>query len=228
MSPEGLIPASTPKPTRCHRRRRPQPGRSTATPEPGSTPTHSLPKTPGRNSTRAIQRLRRHGVPAAGRAEEPRPPHRRPSVTYRSPRGAGPGGRQRTSPSDPGESVGLVGEERVRKSTMGGPYSGSCRRWPSGPGGSCSTGVDLSADPDAWRQARGDELSLVFQDPATRLDPLQRIDSHFVELIRAHRSGTSKADAARLAREALAAVGVPPARPGSTPTSSPAGCASGS
>jgi oligopeptide/dipeptide ABC transporter ATP-binding protein len=52
----------------------------------------------------------------------------------------------------------------------------------------------------------------VFQDPATRLDPLQRVESHFVELIRAHRPGTSKAAAARLARETLAAVGVPPDR----------------
>jgi peptide/nickel transport system ATP-binding protein len=52
----------------------------------------------------------------------------------------------------------------------------------------------------------------VFQDPATRLDPLQRIEGHFVELIRAHRPGTSKAEAARLGREALTAVGVPPNR----------------
>jgi oligopeptide/dipeptide ABC transporter ATP-binding protein len=72
--------------------------------------------------------------------------------------------------------------------------------------------IDLTADAEAWRRARGDRLSLVFQDPATRLDPLQRIEGHFVELIRAHRPGTSKADAARMGREALAAVGVPPGR----------------
>ena len=73
-------------------------------------------------------------------------------------------------------------------------------------------GADLTADAEGWRRARGDRLSLVFQDPATRLDPLQRVESHFVELIRAHRPGTSRADAARLGRETLAAVGVPPAR----------------
>ncbi|HYT39555.1 MAG TPA: ABC transporter ATP-binding protein, partial [Acidimicrobiia bacterium] len=73
-------------------------------------------------------------------------------------------------------------------------------------------GVDLTADDDAWRRARGDRLSLVFQDPATRLDPLQRVEAHFVELIRAHRPQIPRADAASLARETLAAVGVPPAR----------------
>src|SRR5205823_5665719 len=66
-------------------------------------------------------------------------------------------------------------------------------------------------------RARGDRLSLVFQDPATRLNPLQRVESHFVELIRAHRPRTPKAEAARMAREALAAVGVPPARAGQYP-----------
>jgi oligopeptide/dipeptide ABC transporter ATP-binding protein len=73
-------------------------------------------------------------------------------------------------------------------------------------------GVDLTADADAWRKARGDRLSLVFQDPATRLDPLQRVESHFTELVRAHRPRTSRADAVRLAHETLAAVGVPPSR----------------
>jgi oligopeptide/dipeptide ABC transporter ATP-binding protein len=38
------------------------------------------------------------------------------------------------------------------------------------------------------------------------------VESHFTELIRAHRPKTSRADAVRLAHETLSAVGVPPAR----------------
>src|SRR5207244_2263572 len=69
-----------------------------------------------------------------------------------------------------------------------------------------------AAEAAARRRARRERLSLVYQGPATRLDAVQRVESHFVELIRAHRPGTSRADAAQLAREPLAAVGVPPNR----------------
>src|SRR5207302_1684220 len=110
------------------------------------------------------------------------------------------------------ESVGLVGESGCGKSTLGRAVLGVLPAVAERTGRVLLDGVDLTADADAWRRARGDRLSLVFQDPATRLDPLQRVESHFVELIRAHRPGTSKADAAQLARETLAAVGVPPNR----------------
>jgi peptide/nickel transport system ATP-binding protein len=111
-----------------------------------------------------------------------------------------------------GESVGLVGESGCGKSTLGRAVMGILPPVAEPAGRVMLAGIDLTADGEAWRRARGDELSLVFQDPATRLDPLQRIESHFVELIRAHRPGTSKAEAARLGLEALAAVGVPPSR----------------
>jgi len=134
------------------------------------------------------------------------------SVTYRSPRGpvrAVDGVSLRVGA---GQSVGLVGESGCGKSTLGRAVLGILPPVAERDGRVLLDGVDLTADAEAWRRARGDRLSLVFQDPATRLDPLQRVESHFVELIRAHRPGTSKADAARLARETLAAVGVPPDR----------------
>jgi peptide/nickel transport system permease protein len=134
------------------------------------------------------------------------------SVIYRSPRGDVHAVDSVNLAVAAGESVGLVGESGCGKSTLGRAVLGILPPVASRDGRVTLDGVDLTADPEAWRQARGDELSLVFQDPATRLDPLQRIESHFVELIRAHRPGTSKAEAARLGREALAAVGVPPAR----------------
>ena len=134
------------------------------------------------------------------------------SVVYRSPRGPVRAVDGATLAVRPGESLGLVGESGCGKSTLGRAVLGILPPVAERDGRVLLDGVDLTADPEAWRRARGDELSLVFQDPATRLDPLQRIESHFVELIRAHRPGTSKAEAARIGREALAAVGVPPNR----------------
>ncbi len=134
------------------------------------------------------------------------------SVTYRSARGPVHAVQNVSLAVRAGESVGLVGESGCGKSTLGRAVMGVLPPVAERTGQVLLDGVDLTADAEAWRRARGDRLSLVFQDPATRLDPLQRIESHFVELIRAHRPGTSKADAARMSREALAAVGVPPAR----------------
>jgi peptide/nickel transport system ATP-binding protein len=134
------------------------------------------------------------------------------SVTYRSARGPVQAVDGVSLAIAAGESLGLVGESGCGKSTLGRAILGVLPAVAERTGRVVLDGVDLTADADAWRRARGDRLSLVFQDPATRLDPLQRVESHFVELIRAHRPGTSKAEAARMAREALAAVGVPPAR----------------
>ena len=134
------------------------------------------------------------------------------SVIYRSARGPVRAVEGVSLAVGAGESVGLVGESGCGKSTLGRAVLGVLPAVAERTGRVVLDGVDLTADAEAWRKARGDRLSLVFQDPATRLDPLQRVESHFVELIRAHRPDTSKADAARLARETLAAVGVPPAR----------------
>ncbi|HEV7861324.1 MAG TPA: dipeptide/oligopeptide/nickel ABC transporter permease/ATP-binding protein [Acidimicrobiia bacterium] len=134
------------------------------------------------------------------------------SVTYRSARGPVRAVDGVTLAVEEGQSVGLVGESGCGKSTLGRAVLGVLPAVAERTGRVVVDGVDLTADDDAWRRARGDRLSLVFQDPATRLDPLQRVEAHFVELIRAHRPGTSRADAASLAGETLAAVGVPPGR----------------
>ena len=139
------------------------------------------------------------------------------SVTYRSARGPVRAVDGVSLAVDAGESVGLVGESGCGKSTLGRAILGVLPAVAERTGRVLLDGVDLTADAEAWRRARGDRLSLVFQDPATRLNPLQRVESHFVELIRAHRPRTPKAEAARMAREALAAVGVPPARAGQYP-----------
>ena len=76
---------------------------------------------------------------------------------------------------------------------------------------------------------RGPELGLIFQEPMTRLDPLQTIEAHFRETI-AHPpspiSASRRSAAARWRRSR--GMGIPPTRFSSTRTSSRAGCASGS
>ena len=222
MSPEGLIPGLEAEADT------PGPALATADAEPADLlPTADAPSVEGaeRELPRSIEPVRPAGPPfseripadsAVFRAENGRTS---PvlvvddvSVSYRSPRGAVRAVDSADLTVAPGESVGLVGESGCGKSTLGRAVLGILPPVAEHRGRVVLDGVDLSADPEAWRRARGDELSLVFQDPATRLDPLQRIEGHFIELIRAHRPGTSKADAARMGREALAAVGVPPAR----------------
>jgi len=215
MSPEGLIPGvdveadAVPPPPAA-------PTVASADGEAaGPAPTDDAPlvEDGGKELPRSIQAVRSASVatsrPADGRAALVVDDL---SVSYRSPRGAvhAVDGVHLTVAA--GESLGLVGESGCGKSTLGRAVLGILPPVAEQDGRVLLDGVDLTADPEAWRQARGDELSLVFQDPATRLDPLQRIESHFVELIRAHRPGTSKGEAAKLGREALAAVGVPPAR----------------
>lgn len=133
-------------------------------------------------------------------------------VTYHTPRGPvtavdGVSLRVRA-----GESVGLVGESGCGKSTFGRAVLGVLPAGADVEGVVVLDGENLTSDPRRWRRARGDHLGLVFQDPATRLDPLQRVEDHFTETIRAHRPGTPAAKARQMAREALASVGVPAAR----------------
>jgi oligopeptide/dipeptide ABC transporter ATP-binding protein len=134
------------------------------------------------------------------------------SVTYRTHRGPVTAVDGVSLAVAAGESVGVVGESGCGKSSLGRAALGVLPPGAELSGRVIVDGTELSADPLRWRKARGDRIALVFQDPATRLDPLQRIDVHFVETIRAHRPGTSPRQARQMARAALAAVGVPPAR----------------
>jgi peptide/nickel transport system ATP-binding protein len=113
----------------------------------------------------------------------------------------------------PGESVGLVGESGCGKSSLG---RGLVQLLPPGAGVRGSVRLDgdelVGAATNDLRRRRGDEIALIFQEPMTRLDPLMKVSSHFVETIRAHRPGTSKADARHQARAALAQMGIPPTR----------------
>jgi oligopeptide/dipeptide ABC transporter ATP-binding protein len=96
-----------------------------------------------------------------------------------------------------GETLGLVGESACGKSTLGR----AILRLVSEPGEIVGgqillNGEDLlSKDAKEMAQIRGRNVSMIFQDPMTSLNPLQRIDHHFTETIRTHEAKTTKAEA---------------------------------
>ena len=109
----------------------------------------------------------------------------------------------------PGEIHGLVGESGAGKSTVGAAVMGLIQS----PGRIASGSIRLNdqeltgLDPDAWRKFRGAEISMIFQDPLTSLDPLFTIGDQLVETIR-HHSGLGETAARDRARELLEAVGI--------------------
>ena len=69
--------------------------------------------------------------------------------------------------------------------------------------------LDLALLPEVERRhLRGDEISMVFQDPSSSLDPLRRVGDQIADGILAHRD-MSRAAAFTRAVEHLAAVGLP-------------------
>ena len=92
------------------------------------------------------------------------------------------------------ESVGLVGESGCGKSMI---LKTILRMLPHG--GYQSDGeiflngdrIDKTEDKD-FEKIRGRKISMIFQDPLTSLNPVQRIAAHIVEAIRFHEPQTKK------------------------------------
>jgi oligopeptide/dipeptide ABC transporter ATP-binding protein len=57
-------------------------------------------------------------------------------------------------------------------------------------------------------EIRGAEIGMVFQDPMTSLDPVQRILEHLTETIRTHEPEVSKIDARKRAEELIERLGI--------------------
>ncbi|MEM9807928.1 MAG: ABC transporter ATP-binding protein [Cyanobacteria bacterium P01_D01_bin.56] len=110
----------------------------------------------------------------------------------------------------PGEMLGLVGESGCGKSTLG---RAALRLLPNGSriqGQSLFSGRNVfELPPQEIRRFRGEAVSLVFQDPMTRLDPLMTIGDHCVETLRAHRTDLSKSAAKEIAIVTLESVNIP-------------------
>ena len=109
-----------------------------------------------------------------------------------------------------GEILGLVGESGCGKSTLGK----ALMRLHDGPA-SITDGelwfngrnlmeLSLRDMPDI----RGAEIGMVFQDPMTSLNPIQRIIDHLTETIHAHEPETSDATARARAKELVERLGI--------------------
>ncbi|MDT0417684.1 ABC transporter ATP-binding protein [Streptomyces sp. DSM 41982] len=109
----------------------------------------------------------------------------------------------------PGETLALVGESGSGKSTIALAAMGLLDTNARATGSAVVAGTQVVGTPDSALAAlRGKSVSMVFQEPATALDPLTRIGRQISEVIRNHREVSAK-EAAAEAVELLRRVGIP-------------------
>ena len=111
-----------------------------------------------------------------------------------------------------GQTLGIVGESGCGKSVTCLTIMGlNPKRNTTSSGEAVWKGRDLlTMKPNELRQIRGGEISMIFQDPMTSLNPVHTIGRQLVEAILLHRDVTKRVARAR-ALELLKAVGIPKA-----------------
>jgi len=110
-----------------------------------------------------------------------------------------------------GETFGLVGESGCGKTTLSMALMGLLPKAARVSGQILFRGADLTTMSESQRRKlRGDRIGMVFQDPATSLDPTFGIGSQVADTLRAH-STMSRKQAKVRALELLAEVGIPAA-----------------
>lgn len=110
-----------------------------------------------------------------------------------------------------GEALGLVGETGAGKTTLA---RGIMRLIPQPPGEIVSgeiiyEGNDLlKLSEKEMRQMRGRQISMIFQDPMTSLNPVMTVGDQILEVIRNHHPELSKQEAKKQAGDMLEMVGI--------------------
>ena len=115
---------------------------------------------------------------------------------------------------EPGETLGIVGESGCGKSVTA---TSILRLLPPrtseiDPSSSIKLeGRELTALPEReFRQIRGKEISMIFQEPMTSLNPVQTVGCQMMEMVRAHQR-LSRKDAEDICTAMLRKVGIPAA-----------------
>jgi peptide/nickel transport system ATP-binding protein len=111
-----------------------------------------------------------------------------------------------------GQTLGIVGESGSGKSVTCLTIMGlNPKRNTISSGEALWKGKNLlTAKQRELRQIRGDEMSMIFQDPMTSLNPVHTIGTQLVEAVQLHRDVTTRVARAR-SLELLKAVGIPKA-----------------
>jgi len=111
-----------------------------------------------------------------------------------------------------GQTLGIVGESGCGKSVTCLTIMGLNPKRNTVVGGEALwKGNDLlTMKPSDLRAVRGDEISMIFQDPMTSLNPVHTIGRQLIEAVLLHRDVTKRVARAR-ALELLKAVGIPKA-----------------
>ena len=111
---------------------------------------------------------------------------------------------------DKGETLAIVGESGSGKSVTIKAVTKLLAANAVVKGGSITyKGQDiLNMDDKAFSQIRGNEISLIFQDPLSSLDPVMKIGKQITETLRL-KLKMSKEDAKKRAIELMGAVGIP-------------------
>ena len=109
-----------------------------------------------------------------------------------------------------GETLGIVGESGSGKSVTCLTIMGlNAKRNTVSSGEALWKGKNLlDMKPRELRDVRGNEISMIFQDPMTSLNPVQTIGNQLIEAVQLHRDVSQRVARAR-AVELLKAVGIP-------------------
>ncbi len=154
-------------------------------------------------SRQRVSSMSRHGADSQRR----KPPD---GLLHRQ--GSHPGRRRRIFDIKPGETVGIVGESGSGKSVTARSIMGLV----DSPGrildGSIRfKGEELTTKSEKeYRQIRGGDIAMVFQDPLTSLNPVYSVGNQIKESLRLHQ-GLTGTEATKEAINLLEAVGIPDA-----------------